>query len=225
MREIRLLVTQQVRLFHPDIIPILRLFMPDSGKKVQSLFDFQAVEPIQEEGGVTGIAFTGGLYKPNSAVIEKAVIEPRRISLKMLGDTKTATTVYREIKLQLQELNGGRPIEEILCTHETATSIVLNFSFERILSTQFVSFLNSALAYTKNQWSESFIIPVNLKFAVRYKLTDDGLLKDNVTLLSKELVIEPRAQSSTDERLYWITSPTDTDTHLKLIEELEKALG
>jgi len=226
VREVRILVTTQIRLFPPDVVPILKASLPESGKKIQSLFDFQAVEPIERQGGVTGIAFNGGIYKPDSVLIETVSIEARRIAVKVQGKSEIATSVFQAVSHQLEELNDGRPLTEILCTHETGSSVILDFPFERILSGQFVSFLQkSAVKHTKNPWSENLILPVNLKFTVRYKITDDTLVKKSITLASKELTVEPRVQSSPDERLYWIASPTDTETHFKLIEDLEKALA
>lgn len=226
MREIRALVTTQVRLFPSDLIPVLKVSIPEFGKKIQSLFDFQAVEPVERQGSVTGIAFNGGIYKPDSVLIETVAIEARRIVVKVQGKSQIAMSVFEVVSKQIEEVNGGFPLKEILCTHETGSSVVLDFPFERILSGQFVNFLQkSAVKHTKNQWSENLILPVNLKFSVRYKITDDTLVKSNITLASKELTIEPRVESSPDERLYWIASPTDTETHFKLIEELEKALS
>ncbi len=223
MKEVRTLITTQVRLFPPDVIPLLKLCWPETGKTIQALFDFQAVVPVQHQADVTGIAFNGGLYKPDSVLIESVSIEPRRITVRVQGPSEIANFVFQAVSKQIEEIKGGLPLKEILCTHETGTTVVLNFPFERLLSGQFVTFLQkSALKYTKNQWSENLILPQNLKFSVRYRITDNTLLKSSVTLVPKELVIEPRAQSSPEELLYWIASPTDTETHFKLIEELEK---
>jgi hypothetical protein len=226
VKEVRTLTTAQVRLFPPDLIPILRLMIPEIGKKLQALFDFQAVTPVERDGPVTGIAFNGGLYKPDSVVIETVTIEARRILVKVQGKSQVATAVFDAVRKEIEELNGNLPLKEIVCTHETGSSVKIEIPFEQLLSDPFVRFLHeSAARYTKNQWSENLILPVNLKFRVCYKITDDTLIKSNITLASKELTIEPRAQSSPDEKLYWIASPTDTDTHFQLIEEFEKALA
>jgi hypothetical protein len=227
VKEVRLLETTQIRLFPPDVIPLMKIPIPQNGKKIQSLFDFQVLEPIEDQGIFSGISFNGGTLKGDpSAIIDFVRIEGRRIAVKVHGTSDLATSVFDAVANELQELNNGQQIREIVCTHETATSVVLSFPFDRVLSNEFVSFLNkSANNYTKNQWAENLILPASLKFAVRYRVTDDALIKSNITLSPKALTIEPRAQSSPEEKLYWVVSPTDTDTHFKLIEDLERALS
>lgn len=226
MREVRILLTAQIRLFPPDIIPVRRLALDESREAIRSLFKFQGVEPITRQESIVGLNFNAGMYGPNAIVIPNVAIEERRIVVRVEGESNVASSVYGEVRKKLEEFNNGRSIEEILCTHETVTSVVLDFPFERLFSDSLLSFLRkSAINHTKNKWSENLIVPSNLKFTVRYKVTDDTLINNHFTLAPKELVIEPREKSSPDERLYWIASPTDTDTHFKLIADLEKALA
>lgn len=226
MKEVKLLETTQIRLFPPDVVPLMKLPIPPIGKKIQSLFDFGVVEPVQQGDAFIGISFNGGTFKGDPlTIIDFVRIEARRISVKVQGTSDVAASVFNAVAVELQKLNNEQPLREIVCTHETATSVVLDFPFERILSNKFAAFLkNSAVRHTKNQWSENLILPANLKFSVRYKVTDDSLVKSNITLSSKELTIEPRAAAAPEERLYWVVSPTGTDTHFKLIKELERAL-
>jgi len=227
VRDVKILTTTQIRLFPPDLIPLLKLALPDNGKRIQSLFDFQVIEPIQQQGLYAGISLNGGTFKTESStttLIDFVRIEERRIAIKVAGQTSVGVSVFRALADLLREVNGGFELKEILCTHETATSVVLDFPFQRLLSNELTMFLERSQKHFRNPWSETMILPRNLKFSVRYKVTDDSLLKSNVTLASKELTIEPREHSSPEERLYWIYSPMDTETHFKLIEELEKTL-
>lgn len=226
MREVRLLVAAQIRLFLPDTIPLGKIALEGPREAIRALFNFQGVEPIMRQNSVIGFAYSTGVYGPNSILIQTISIEDRRVVVKVHSDSGAANAVYQELRKKLEEFNENRPIRELVCTHETGSSVVLDFPYDRIFSRPFLSFLEkSALNYTKNQWSENLILPTNLKFTVRYKVVDDTLVKNYITLVSKELAIEPRMQSSPDERLYWIASPTDTDTHFKLIDDLEKALA
>jgi hypothetical protein len=172
-----------------------------------------------------GVGFAGGVYEPGSVVIESLLIEARKIAVKIQGRSEIAAGVFKTVADKLMHFNGGVRLEELVCTHETGAVVVLNFPFDRVFSDKFLSFLrNAAVHHTKNEWSQNFILPLNLKFSVRYKVTDDALIKSGVSLSSKELAIEPRVQSSADDRLYWTASPTDTETHFKMIEDLENAL-
>jgi len=226
VREVRILLAAQIRLFPPDIIPIRRLALDEPREAIRSIFKFQGAQPITRQESIIGVNFTAGTYGPDAIVIPNVAIEERRIVVRVEGESKVASSVYGEVRKKLEEFNNGRPIEEILCTHETVTSVVLNVPFDRLFSDSLLSFLRkSAIKHTKNKWSENLIVLSNLKFTVRYKVTDDTLIKNHFTLASKELAIEPREKSSPDDRLYWITSPTDTDTHFKLIGDLEKAFA
>lgn len=225
MREIRNLVTTQIRLFSPDLIPLIKLSHPEFGKKFQALFEFQAIEPFAPQGTISGIQFLGGLDKSSSTIIESVSIESRRIQVKVQGKSVVAKSVFETLSEQITSLNDGKSLSEIVCAHETGSSVVLDFFFEQLLSEKLNYFLKkSATKYMENRWSEALILPTNLKFSVRFKLNDDQLIKSNIALSPKELIIEPRLQSSPDEKLFWIASPTDTDTHFKLIEDLEHTL-
>lgn len=226
MKEVKLLHTAQIRLFPQDAIPLSKLIMEKHRDSIKSLYSFQTLEPLVRGDLTTGVSFNNGTYGAESVVIEAVTIEGRRIVVRVLGSSEVANAVYEGVAKKLEELNDGRRINELLCTHETASSIVLDVPFERIFSSAFLTFLNkSASKYTTNKWSRNLILPDTLKFSVRYMLTDEMLIKNHITLAPKELVIEPRSQSSPEERLYWIASPMDTETHFKLIEDLEKALA
>jgi hypothetical protein len=226
VREVKLLETTQIRLFPPDTIPFVKLVLDKNRKVIHSLFSFEGVEPISREGSIVGINFTAGSYGPRSILIPSVAIEERRIVVKVQGTSEEATSLYEEVRKKLEDLNENRPIRETLCTHETVCSVVLDAAFERVFSQSFLQFIKqTATKYTKNPWSENYIVPADLKFTVRYKVIDDSLVRNHIALASKELVIEPRTQSAIEDQLYWIKSPTDTDTHFKLIDDLERALS
>ena len=194
-------------------------------QRIHSLFKFEKVEPINRAGSF-GISFTAGSFGSKPLLVEEISIEERRIITKVQGTTDEASAVYQEVKKALEEINEKRSINELLCTHETASSVVLSIPFERVFSQPFLAFLDkSAKKHTKLPWSEHYITPLTLSFRVQYKLTDDALLKHQIVFASKSLTIEPRSQSALEDKLYWITSPTDTDTHFKLINDFEKALS
>jgi len=226
VKDVKILATTQIRLFQPDMIPLNKLALQQHRETIHSLFSFQNNEPLVRQEMAVGIRFNNGSYGPKSILIPEVSIEGRRIIIRIQGTSKEAKLVYEMVKGKLEKFNDNRPIREILCTHETSCSITLGVPFERLFSQSFLSFIDkSATKYTRNQWSENYIALMNLKFSVSYKLTDDALIKNHIALTTKELTIEPRVQSAPEKRLYWITSPTDTNTHFKLINDLEKALA
>ena len=224
MKEVRVLSTSQVRIFPVDAIPLTKLMIAKHRKIIESLFNFEKTEAITRAGN-TGMSFLAGSCGPKPLLVEEVTIEERRIITRVQGTTKETTSVYEEIKKVLEQVNEDRSIKELLCTHETASSVVLSVPFERVFSQPFLNFLNkSATKHIGSPWAEHYLAPTGLRFRIQYKLTDDTLVKNHIALAPKELVIEPRSQSALEDQLYWITSPTDTDTHFKLIDDLEKSL-
>ncbi len=224
MKEARILSTTQIRLFPADAIPLTSLLIEKHRQLIRSLYNFEKVEPISRAGS-TGISYLAGSFGSKPLLVEEVTIEERRIVTKVQGTTDEGAAVYERVKTALEEINGNQSINELLCTHETATSVILSVPFELMFSQPFLAFLDkSAKKYTKLPWSDHFITPLTLSFRVQYKLTDDNLLKNHITLASKILTIEPRHQSNPEDRHYWISSPTDTDTHFKLIDDFEKSL-
>jgi hypothetical protein len=224
MKETRLLVTTQIRIFPPDEIPLLKIMVADCAQKFQELFGFAAVAPTQQQDGTTGVLFSGGTYEPGSVLIESVSMEGRKMGVKVQGTTEVATAVFQAFAMQIEEINGHHPLNEIVCTHETATSVILDFPITRVFSKEFLGFIQKTPDRVRIPWADPLVLPANLKFAVRYKPTDEEIIKHGVFLASKELIIEPRAQSAPDELLYWIVSPTDTTTHFKLIKEFERSM-
>ena len=224
MKDVKILSTAQVRIFPTDAIPLTKLMIAKHREIINSLFKFEKAEPITRAGN-TGMSFLVGSYGTKPLLVEEITIEERRIITRVQGTTKEATSVYEEIKKVLEQINEGRSIKELLCTHETASSVVLSVPFERVFSQPFSDFLNKlAGKHIGLPWAEHYLAPIGLRFRIQYKLTDDTLVKNYIALAPKELVIEPRSQSALEDQLYWITSPTDTDTHFKLIDDFEKSL-
>jgi len=224
LKEVRVLSTAQVRIFPADVIPLTKLIIAKHREIINSLFNFERAEPITRAGN-TGMSFLAGSCGSKPLLIEEVTIEERRIIARVQGTTKEANSVYEEVKKVLEQVNEGRSIKELLCTHETASSVVLSVPFDRVFSKPFLNFLEkSATRHIGLPWAQHYLAPMGLRFRIQYKLTDDTLVKNYIGLASKELVIEPRSQSALDDQLYWISSPTDTDTHFKLIDDLEKCL-
>ena len=47
--------------------------------------------------------------------------------------------------------------------------------------------------------------------------------KHRITISPRVFIIEPRAGTNYDDKIFYAQSPTDSDTHLKILEEFEKA--
>jgi hypothetical protein len=223
---VRFLRTSQIRLFEPDVVPLAKLSVAEYRDKIISAFRFNTVEPIVAEGNEPGIRFGAGAHGDKPEVIESIQIEARRVLIHVLAPTSTTTAVYQKLATMLSEFNDGKPFTELICTHETLSSVVLDVHFYRVLSEQFLSFIQGpARQLNANEWSENYILPEALRFSVRYKLTDTKLIEHRIGLSPKELAIEPAPKIPVDERVFRVKTPTDSDTHFAMIREFERALS
>ena len=66
-------------------------------------------------------------------------------------------------------------------------------------------------------------MPSKFSARISYDLLDSGLREVGVRLVDKTLTIEPRIRTRLEERRYYTLSPTDSETHLELLREFEKA--
>jgi hypothetical protein len=60
----------------------------------------------------------------------------------------------------------------------------------------------------------------NLSFQVKYRQGDDVF-----SYLPKVLTIEPRAGTDPKENIYFVLTPTDSDAHQVMVQELEEAMS
>ena len=66
--------------------------------------------------------------------------------------------------------------------------------------------------------------PVSLQFEVRYLVSDKSLSEQRINLVPKELSVGPRKGTTLADQVYYSKAPFDTDTHVKLLEELERTI-
>lgn len=78
MKEVRLLATSQVRLFPPDLFPLSKFISGKYRDTVQSLFNFQGVNPLVEQNVLLGIRFANGSFGPKMVRVDHVTIEDRK---------------------------------------------------------------------------------------------------------------------------------------------------
>lgn len=226
MKEITKLNSVQVRIYPQDSLPFQQLILDAPREELQKLFSFKTVEPYVRNEGLSGFRFSLGCYGDPPKPVEFVQIEERRIVIKLAGDSDQCTQFYKALVSELVKLAENRPIQEIVCTHETEVAIRLSMDYEQFFSPGLRSFLKKTNEkYFTTDSAKSFVLPSSMRFNVRFQLVDDELTKAGILLATKTFAIEPRAHTSLEDRIFWIRAPVDTSTCLKLIDDLEGTLA
>jgi hypothetical protein len=176
---------------------------------------------VDPSGRLPLIVGAGGEYRLNDKrqTIEQLVIDPVSIQFQITGDTSTADVFYADL-LEKIETAGETTIDRSSClarTIQTVTIAKMEIDYWRFYSNEWKKFLHSKIEPLVQMPDASHkIMPNAFSFLIAYQRAATDYL-----LNPKPFVIEPRAGTTADEGIFFAQSPTDSATHLRLIEELE----
>jgi hypothetical protein len=230
LKEIIDLIVIQVRVFAVDTIPFRRISTKSCIEKVKNDFKLDEVELGPPLVGKDSIVFTRGEIKEksNTLMINRILIEPRKIILEAAGTSRECAQIYSQLVKSIEVATGIdlTDLESPLVLSETTRCVVkLDFGFESLLDNSFADFVYRKVAETAtSDVAEASVRPILAEFEVGYHVKSKSLIDNQVGLSAKRLTIGPRAGVPLEERRFFISSPFDSDTHLKLIGDLEKMI-
>ena len=208
-------------LFAPNTLPLTNLLMRSNKKALETLFSFQG---MQVGADVNQFQLIAGMGEVNGVAIQQLVIDPVSINLTVVGDYSDLSNAYEALRKFLTEIDSKRRMENpklYTTTYQTQSSVKLSIPYERLVAPEFMNFLRSKTDILRpDDSSAAEIYLSNLSFQVRYIPNTDIY-----SLVPKVLTIEPRAGSDLKENMYYVLTPTDSDTHRLLVEEFEKAMS
>lgn len=224
------LVVNQIRIFPVDVIPSGLI---NSKSYVDVIRDTLSVSEVEVRPFIEGkdiIIFRKGELKENNelVVISKIEVEPRRIIIEVSGKSKAGNKVYELFISSLASLTN-LDLESLrlplLVAETTRCVVTLDFSFEELFSRSFIEFLNKNVEKeATNSVARGSVRPLTAIAEITYQIKDESLINNNIGMNPKQLTIAPRAGAPLDARKYVISSPFNSDTHIKLIEDLNKAI-
>ena len=227
MKGISELSVAQVRIYPADSLPFAYLRLEANLKAVKEEFQFEKVKSDEAE-----VVFQNGVFESDgtSTLVSGISVEERKIIIKVHGDSSAGDAVCALLMKLLRAFDRRRnpsDYQPVLVTQETACVASLDIGFSELISQQLVEFLQ---AYVREKLCTEFATPISidlrqLRFGVRYEPKDPSLGEQGVTLSNKDLTIEPRAGTTRRERRFFTSSPTDSRTHLRILEALEKELS
>ncbi len=230
MKNIVDLIVNQIRVFPVDIVPFGLINTKSCVEKIKDTLSISEVGVLPPIEGKAIIVFRKGELKENNelVVINKVEVDPRRIIIEVAGTSKAGNKVYELFMSSLTALTNLdlESLRSPLLLAETTRCVVtLDFAFEELFNHSFTEFLNDRVEKAAtNNVVEGLVRPLAAITEITYQIKDEALVKNKISMNPKQLTIAPRPGAPLDERKYIISSPFNSDTHMKLIEELNKAI-
>lgn len=230
MKDIVDMIVTQVRIYPADSLPFAELRRADNSKKLKESFHFESVrfDPL----GAQQMTFNNGVfeYRGKSLQVSNLTIEQRRVLIQVRGRSPMADAFYSAFVSNLRTLDGCPrtiKLEPLIKAEETACVATLDIDFNDLIAPPLLRFIQMewrAKLGTQHGAPKSVAFK-NLSFEVRYASSSPELEEHDVALSNKLITIEPRLATPLRERRFYTSSPTDSETHIAMLQALEKEVA
>lgn len=231
MKGIRDLKSTQIRIFPIDEIGFKSLQRPSALAQIQEKYKLKPnpqiiLEGIPAESHV--MSFTNGEFNYENKVflIERLSIEERRIIICMASPSNIVELLFdnlRKLLIDLDLRDTKSKYEPIITAQETSCVTILDFSFADLIKDSVLSDFNDyMLKKVQTHGCKIEIVPSAIQFKISYLKQPDSFGKHKFTLNEKNIVLEIRDRTAYEDNLFYTFSPTDSETHIELLNELEK---
>lgn len=233
MPKIRNLRTTQIRIFPIDDLPFGKISTKSNVQRIARKYSLDVqVDPLFDVGAPLRIAgpsirFANGSfeYQQKSYVIENLNIEDRRILLTVNGPTEVCDEINKTLTAFFAKIDPREEIpaySPILTSNETNCVATMGFSVKDLMAGSKLEKASEAIAdLQENYGCHLDIFPSSFKFRVSYLDPPAEITKRKINIVDKEVVLEIRAKSAVDDRMYFTSSPSCSTQHLKLLDRLE----
>jgi len=230
LKNITDLTVTQIRIFQVDIVPLGVITTKSCVGKIREALSIDEVEvrPFIDGKGI--IVFRRGELRREKRVIvvNKIEVDPRRIIVEVEGTSKDGNEVYEAFLLAVAVVANVDPESlraPFLVAETTQCVVTLDFTFDSLFSGAFVEFLNKRVEKeASSDVAKASVRPLAATVEITYEITARALIDNKITMNPKQFSIAPRPGAPLDARKYLISSPFNSDTHLKLVDELNKAI-
>lgn len=224
--------TAQVHLYKLDQIPFQKLVTQKWVDELGSLLSFGSAQVAQDiSRGETSILCEGGSVETDDGVISisRLAIEDRRILLNVAGTSDDARFALSQLEQFLSDVAGVDPEafeSPVLTAHDSQIVAELDFHYLRLISDSawnYISQTGSGIA--SSDFATATLVPAKLAFYVEYEPVNKKLSEYRISLVRKELTLEPRKGYPLDERVFYSKAPFDTGSHQQFLVDLEALLS
>jgi len=226
MKNISDIIVTKELYYKTDIIPFRYLSTNSAVSYIKDSFNFVELKSLPDSP--SSINFTTGEFKLKNKllIIHSLLIEPRRIMLIISGESKDADLLYKKISTIIDKFDYNKLIkksEPLLKIEQTSCNVELDFDLNKLFNNKFINYLNDNLI---NKASNEVVNAYNRELTIRseiiYNKEDPNLKSNNISPLPTFFTIANRIDTNLEDRRYYTVSPTNSDTHFKLLSELEK---
>jgi hypothetical protein len=112
--------------------------------------------------------------------------------------------------------------EALIKIEQTICTVTLDVDFSKVFIGKFFDYLNrGVIEKFSSRSAKAFIRGMRFSTEIFYEIKNPDLASYNIPLYPTHLTIEPRIDTPLKEKRFYTASPTDSDTHIKLLEEFE----
>ncbi len=231
-KDIRYLETSLIAIFQEDEINLASIRRNESIKQLNSKYKLKYLnQPELMPYVVPSLVLAEGefIYNDQTCLVNEIRIESRRIIIKTNGTSEAADFFFEEIRKELVKLDVRQTKPEInplIKTYETRCVCKLDIGLEKLIGTQKIDeFITGISKYIPSFDSSPSIIPFTLRFRIDYFNIPEKLKKNKITLMEKYITIEYREKTDPGDHIFFTSSPTKTEDHIKLLQHFEKTFS
>lgn len=229
---VRELHSTVILIFRPDEIPFSVISRDDVADRLGVRYSLtQEKPPFSLPGTQANLVYSNGVFDVEAAtyLVDRIVVEPRRILITVAGPTDVALAVFEDLKSFIQEveLRGSSfDYEPVSTTHESQATVKLGFGFDHLLVGSKLSGLSEELRGSLPGYGAQVAVhPVSLRFRVSYGNQPDRLSRNRISLVDKLVALEVKDRTDPSDCLYSSVLPADSATHLELLRLIESRVN
>lgn len=217
-------------IFRPEELPFGALSQDLSADRLGTRYGLtQEKPPFIVPGIQQNLMYMNGRFEANGQqhAIDKLVVEPRRILLTVNSTTQVALALFEDIRQFLHEVELRETDFEyspVSLTYETQSTIKFDMTFAEFLSCHQLDNTKDLLSERLPNYGASLdVYPISVKFRIGYRNPPETLQRSRISLVDKVVTIEIKEKTEPSECLFFAVTPSDSDTHLAFLREIEKA--
>ena len=225
------LKVNQIRIFPVDIVPIKLITTKSCVEKLRELLSIGDIEMRPSVDGKEILVLRKGEIRKDKKliVINRIEIDARRIVLEVDGTSEDGNEVYETFisgVSTVAKVDSERLQTPLLKAETSQCVVTLDFALDALLSEVFTEFLNKKIEKeASSKLAKASVRPLAILTEISYEIKDKSITDNKITMNPKQFTIALRPGAPPEAKKYLISSPFDSLTHLKLIEELNKAVA
>lgn len=230
--RIQRITATQIIIVDFDEIPLTLLAHGPNLEALAKLHGFRGAEVLTErESNKIRVFCHNGVFEhgDHESPVERLELQDRKIQFKMHSSSSEADAFFESLVAFLSSLAPATHesyLRPMVKSEESEIVCHLAVPIETLYSPTYFDFMTSvSTEMAGSEIATAHVKPGGFTFIVDFVLKDRRLEDQRITLSRKEIRLEPRKGHSPADQVYYSKAPFDTDTHIRLLEMLEKEMA